>query len=95
MSIIEAKNADLQRGFIQLAAELIALDQSVEPTLPYVYGAVSIGDVWQFGVVDRAAKRIAQDLQLYRVPADLDELLQIMIAILTTPAPAGSNEHVS
>lgn len=86
--IIEAKNADLQRGFIQLAAELIALDQLVDTALSYVYGAVSIGDVWQFGQIDRATKVIAQDVQLYRVPADLLELMQIIIGVLTSPSPA-------
>ena len=81
--IIEAKNADLQRGFIQLAAELIALDQWFEAGQPQLYGAVSIGDVWQFGVLDRATRQLTQGLQLYRVPADLNELLQILIALLT------------
>lgn len=81
--IIEAKNADLQRGFIQLAAELIALDQWFEAGQPQLYGAVSIGDVWQFGVLDRTTKQLTQGLQLYRVPADLGELLQILIALLT------------
>jgi hypothetical protein len=83
--IIEAKNADLQRGFIQLTAELIALDQVIEVGVPYLYGAVSIGDVWQFGLLNRATKQIAQDLQLYRVPADLNELVQIIIAVLKAP----------
>lgn len=84
--IIEAKNADLQRGFIQLAAELIALDQSVDVALPILYGAVSIGEVWQFGILDRAARQIVQDVQLYRVPTDVAELVHILIAILTAPS---------
>lgn len=80
--IIEAKNADLQRGFTQLAAELVAIDQWLENGQPLLYGAVSIGNVWQFGVLHRAAKHVTQDLNLYRVPADLDELLGILVAIL-------------
>jgi len=84
--IIEAKNADLQRGFTQLAAELIALDRGIEPS-SQLYGAVSIGNVWQFGVLNRVKKHVTQDLNLYRVPADLHELLQIMIAILQEPSP--------
>jgi hypothetical protein len=83
--VIEAKNADLQRGFIQLAAELIALDLLVEATLPTLYGAISIGDVWQFGMIERTSKRIIQDIQLYRVPTDLQDLIQILLAILTVP----------
>ena len=80
--VIEAKNADLQRGFTQLSAELMALDQWTEDIAPVLYGAVSIGNVWQFGRLDRAAKHITQDLQLYRVPTDLHDLLQILLGIL-------------
>ncbi len=81
--IIEAQNADLQRGFTQLAAELIALDQWTEQTSTHLYGAVSVGNIWQFGILDRAAKQVTQDLNLFRVPTDLHELLQVLLAILT------------
>ena len=83
--IIEAKNADLQRGFTQLAAELIALDRGTDAPAPHLYGAVSIGNVWQFGILNRTDQHITQDLNLYRVPADLHELLEILIAILQEP----------
>ncbi len=55
--IVEAKNADLQRGFTQLAVELIALDEWLGPEKqdPFLYGAVSMGNAWQFAVLDRAA----------------------------------------
>ncbi|NJL49458.1 MAG: hypothetical protein HC929_20970 [Leptolyngbyaceae cyanobacterium SM2_5_2] len=81
--IIEAKNADLARGFTQLAVELIALDQWISSTEPLLYGAVSTGDVWQFGRLHRQQRRVEQDLNLYRVPADLEELFQILVGILT------------
>lgn len=81
--VIEAKNADLQRGFTQLAAEMIAIDHWAEPSTQVLYGAVSIGNIWQFGILDRSEKSITQDLNLYRVPADLHELLHILIAIVT------------
>jgi hypothetical protein len=80
--VIEAKNADLQRGFTQLSAELMALDQWTEEITPTLYGAVSIGNVWQFGKLDRAERHITQDLHLYRVPTDLHDLLQILLGIL-------------
>jgi hypothetical protein len=82
--IIEAKNADLARGFTQLAVELIALDQWTTSAEPLLYGAVSTGDVWQFGRLHRQQRRIEQDLNLYRVPADLDELFKILVGILTS-----------
>lgn len=80
--IIEAKHADLARGFTQLAVELIALNQWTDSTEPLLYGAVSTGDVWQFGVLHRQEQRVEQDLNLYRVPADLEDLFRILVAIL-------------
>jgi hypothetical protein len=80
--IIEAKDENLQRGFVQLATELIALDRWLEDEHPILYGAVSIGSVWQFSRLERQAKRITQDLNLYRAIGDLEELMRILIGIL-------------
>lgn len=80
--VVEAKNADLSRGFTQLAVELIALDIWTESDEPMLTGAVSTGDIWQFGLCDRAQKQITQDLNLYRVPSDLEPLLRIIVAVL-------------
>lgn len=81
--VIEAKNADLTRGFTQLAVELIALDQWTESPEPVLYGAVSTGDVWQFGRFKRAEKKIEQDLTLYRIPADIEDLFRVLLTVLT------------
>lgn len=80
--IVEAKNADIQKGFTQLAVELIALDAWIESETPTLYGAVSMGSIWQFGILDRQRKEVIQDLNLFRVPADLEELLRILVGIL-------------
>ena len=80
--VIEAKNADLQKGFTQLGVELIAMDQSNLTERKTLYGAVTIGNIWQFGRLHRQEKHIVQDLNLFRVPADLEELLRVLIAIL-------------
>lgn len=48
--------------------------------------AVSTGVIWQFGNLQRQTKQITQDLNLYRVPADLEELLRILVAILSSPS---------
>ena len=77
--VIEAKNEDLERGFVQLATELIALDQWIESDEPILKGAISTGNIWQFGQFDRQKKEVTQDLDLYRVPADLEELLRVLI----------------
>jgi len=80
--VIEAKQADLTKGFTQLATELIALDEWTESDAAVIYGAVTTGEIWRFGLLERGAKRIVQDLNLYRVPADLEELLRILLGIL-------------
>jgi hypothetical protein len=80
--VIEAKDENLQRGFAQLAVELIAMDQWSTLETPVLYGAISIGNVWQFGVLERSEKRIWQDLSLFRVPADVQELLQVLVGML-------------
>jgi hypothetical protein len=78
--VVEAKKDDLARGFTQLAVETIALAQVEETDI--IYGAVTIGDVWRFGKLEVKERRIIQDITLYRVPDDLEQLSQILIGIL-------------
>ena len=80
--VVEANQADLTRGFTQLAVELIALDRWVESDDPILYGAVITGDIWQFGSFYRQTRQIIQDLMLYRVPTDLEALMQVLVKIL-------------
>jgi hypothetical protein len=80
--IIEAKQADLTGGFTQLAVELIALDKWLDPDNKPLYGCVSIGDIWRFGLLNRQTKLITEDMYVYQVPANLEELLSILIGIL-------------
>jgi hypothetical protein len=80
--VVEAKQADLTHGFTQLAAELIALDRWIDSTDPVLYGAVTTGDIWLFGSYDRVRKVVTQDIELYRVPSDLDGLLKQLVAML-------------
>ncbi|MFQ3617389.1 MAG: hypothetical protein SNJ57_15900 [Cyanobacteriota bacterium] len=87
--VIEAKNEDLERGFLQLAVELIALDQWIESDQAMLPGAVSTGSIWQFGLFDRRTRQVTQDLNLYRVPADLEAVLRILVGLLK-PAPSDS-----
>ena len=51
--VIEAKQADLSRGFTQLAVELIALDQWINSDTPILYGAVTTGEDWRFALYNR------------------------------------------
>jgi hypothetical protein len=67
--VIEAKNADLACGFTQLAVELIALDQWIDSSVPLLYGAVTTGDTWKFGVYT------------YAVPSDLNQVVSFLFGI--------------
>jgi hypothetical protein len=80
--VVEAKREDLDRGFTQLAVELIAVAQWLE-TEQILYGAVTTGNIWQFAFLEPPSKQITQDLQLYRVPTDLEELFAILLGILS------------
>jgi hypothetical protein len=83
--IIEAKKGDIDKGFNQLIAELIAMDkyQSDNESKTLIYGAVSIGELWRFGILNRKTKKILRDLHTYRVPEDIEDLFSIMVNILT------------
>lgn len=80
--VVEAKNADLTRAFAQLAVELVALDRADETEKDIIYGAVSTGQEWQFGKLDRRRKTFYQDISVYVLPNNLEEILRILIAIL-------------
>jgi hypothetical protein len=80
--IIEAKNSNLERGLVQLGVELIAVDIWSPVDNAKLYGAVSMGNIWQFLVLNRTKKRIIQDLNLYRVPNDLEELMKILVGLM-------------
>jgi len=80
--VVEAKQGDLQRGFTQLAVELIALDMWLEPDEKPLYGCISVGDIWRFGVLDRQRKEVTEDLNTYNVPGELELLLSILVGIL-------------
>ncbi len=79
--VVEAKNSDLRNGFTQLAVELIAMDKWFDNG-DIIYGAVSMGETWRFGILNRQTKVITRDMNMFVVPTDLDDLLQILLAIL-------------
>ncbi len=60
------------------------MDQWIEEPDPEpLWGAVSMGDAWRFGFLKRQEKHLTQDLNLYRVPQDLERLVGTLVAILT------------
>lgn len=89
--IVEAKRGDLERGFTQLAAELIALDRMERNDSPAVlYGAITIGEVWRFALLERETKTIVKSVHTFRYPEDVAEILAILQGIIgrkSTPLP--------
>jgi hypothetical protein len=82
--VIEAKRGDLDRGFTQLTVELIALDKYEEPDFSnYLYGAITIGEVWRFGLLNRKDKTIMKDVHTFRFPEDIEQLFRILKGILS------------
>ncbi len=80
--IVEAKNADMTRGFTQLAVEMIALDKADETEQTIIYGAVTTGSIWQFGALDRTRKIVTQDIRNFDLLEDLEDLVKIFVEIL-------------
>ncbi len=80
--VVEAKNADMSRGFTQLAVEMVALDKGDENGQQTIYGAVTTGNIWQFGELNRTRKIVTQDILSYDVLQDLEDLVRIFVEIL-------------
>lgn len=79
--VVEAKRDDLTRGFTQLAVEAIALSM-LDDAPDLLYGAVTIGNVWIFGILDVKTRTIFQDIGSYTLPDDLEELISILVGVL-------------
>ncbi|MCP4700245.1 MAG: hypothetical protein GY862_25845 [Gammaproteobacteria bacterium] len=85
--VIEAKKGDLEKGFNQLAAKMIAVDQYEESESPIVlYGAISIGEVWRFAILERKSRNLIKDIHTFRFPEDLEDIFSIIKGILVKGA---------
>jgi hypothetical protein len=81
--VIEAKKGDIDKSFNQLSAEMIALDQYEDVNrFSSIYGAITIGDMWRFAVLEREAKKILRDVHSFTIPDDIEEIYSIFIGIL-------------
>jgi hypothetical protein len=80
--VIEAKQADLNRGFTQLAMEMIALDKWTDSEQPEIVGAVTTGNIWQFGILHRHQKNVEENITVYRVTEELETVLRILLAAI-------------
>nr|VFK34232.1 MAG: hypothetical protein BECKMB1821I_GA0114274_106511 [Candidatus Kentron sp. MB]VFK76352.1 MAG: hypothetical protein BECKMB1821H_GA0114242_10534 [Candidatus Kentron sp. MB] len=81
--VIEAKNSELDKGFTQLAVELIAMHEYLgEDDTGILYGAVTMGDMWRFGALDRENKIITKNIDAFLIPADIAKLFSVFLGIL-------------
>lgn len=80
--VVEAKQADLTKGFTQLAVELIALDRWVESESSILYGAVSTGEIWQLGLYPRSTRQVVEYLPLHPIPQDVEFVTRTILGIL-------------
>jgi len=80
--VVEAKKGDLDKGFNQLAAELIALDKYEENENGMLYGAITIGEMWRFAILDRQKKHLSKDIHSYRIPEDMEHVFRILFGII-------------
>jgi hypothetical protein len=91
--IIEAKQSDLTKGFVQLAVELIALDRWVNHTMPILYGAVSTGEIWKFGTLHRDDCKVTEYLPLHPIPQELEFVTRTLIGILQAEPLTDCHHH--
>ncbi len=81
--VIEAKKKDIDNGFNQLAAELIALDKYEDnDCIEILYGAVTLGDLWKFGTLDRNKKHIVKNIHSYIIPEHTEEVFSTLMGII-------------
>lgn len=48
-----------------------------------IYGVLTSGPVWQFGLLERGEKRVTQDSRTYLLPGELERLVEILAGILS------------
>jgi hypothetical protein len=83
ITIVESKNENLNIGLGQCVAEMIAaqlFNQKEENEIPLIYGAVTIGTIWQF--LKLKDKTIFIDLSQYYIK-DIKKILGILSSAIT------------
>jgi hypothetical protein len=84
LSVVEAKNESFKQGVAQVGAEMVAAEifnQRHNRPLERVFGAVTIGDEWQFLKLEQRILYV--DNKRYDLD-ELSEILGILIWMLTT-----------
>ncbi len=84
--IVEAKRQDLESGMKQLAGELISVAEAGFSGEPQIYGAVTIGTLWKFAVLDVAEKMFLEDLRGRDIPEQAADVIAILAGLLNRPS---------
>ena len=82
--VVEAKKSDMEKEFTQLAVELIAMDHYIQSSSTVLFGAITVGDMWRFGKLERTTKHITKDIDTFRVPLDINDLFQVLVGVLSS-----------
>ena len=56
--------------------------KAVRGAVTQIYGVVTAGPVWQFGLLERGQKRITRDTEEFQLPGDLERLIGIFAGLL-------------
>jgi hypothetical protein len=56
--------------------------ETVRGAQTQLFGIVTAGPIWQFGLLERGQKRITKDTEEYVLPRDLDRLVGIIAGLL-------------
>jgi hypothetical protein len=91
--VVEATNTDLNNGFTQLVAEVVALDQWTDSPAPVLYGAVTFGEAWRFCRLHRKAKHITQDIETYSVPGAWRNFVGLWLESCKASKPCEANKN--
>jgi hypothetical protein len=84
ITVVEAKNENLRSGLAQCIAEMVAaqlFNQQHQQPIKRIYGAVTIGTIWQFMRLE--GQTVAVDLKEYYI-RDLDQILGILLSAIDT-----------
>ena len=82
ITLVESKNENLKSGLAQCIAEILAaqlFNEQKQNTIKIIYGAVTIGTIWQFLKLED--KTISIDLTKYYIK-DVKKILGILISAI-------------
>ncbi len=62
--------------------EMLALDKWTDSEQPEIVGALTTGNIWQFGILHRHQKYVEENITVYRVTEELETVLRILLAAI-------------